>query len=217
MYLIGGKGSGEPMAYEVDEILIKRCKRGKIDAFEKLMKKYEKKVYSLCYRFTGNYDDANDLAQETFIKLYNSISKFKGKSAFSTWLYRVTTNVCLDELRKRKNNLPLSLDNPQENEEGDEIYLNPPDQSYNPEIIAEKNDLKQIVHKGIGRLPEQQRIIIILREMEELSYEEISEILDLSIGTVKSRLNRARKNLKQILTHNAELFPTNSHLNGKEG
>lgn len=205
------------MVYHGDEMLVKGCKKGRMDAFEKLMRKYENKVYSLCYRFSGNYDDANDLAQETFIKVYNSINKFQGKSAFSTWLYRVTTNVCLDEMRKRKNVNSFSLDNPQKNDEGEEIYYDLSDQKFNPELIAEKNDLKQIVHKGINYLSEQQRMIIILREIEELSYEEIAEILDISIGTVKSRLNRARKNLKEILSHNAELFPTNSHLKGKEG
>ncbi|UMZ72559.1 RNA polymerase sigma factor [Natranaerofaba carboxydovora] len=202
------------MNYPGDELLVQRCKKGQLEAYEKLIKKYENKVYSLCYRYSGNYDDANDLAQEAFIKVFNSIDKFKGKSAFSTWLYRVTANVCLDEMRKKKKT-PISIDKPQETEEG-EVYFNLPDQKYNPEIIAEKNDLKQLVHKGISKLPKEQRIIIILREMEELSYEEISEVLEISIGTVKSRLNRARKNLKEILSHNAELFPTNTHLKNKE-
>ncbi len=202
------------MTYMGDEMLVKGCQKGQLEAFEELIKKYEKKVYSLCYRYSGNYDDANDLAQEAFLKVYNSIDKFKGKSAFSTWLYRVTANVCLDEMRKQKKS-PLSLDKPQETEEG-EMYFSLPDQKYNPEVIAEKNDLRQLVHKGIGELPKEQRIIIILREMEELSYEEISEVLEISIGTVKSRLNRARKNLKEILSHNAELFPTNTHLKNKE-
>ena len=202
------------MNYPGDELLVQRCKKGQLEAYEKLIKKYETKVYSLCYRYSGNYDDANDLAQEAFIKVFNSIDKFKGKSAFSTWLYRVTANVCLDEMRKQKKT-PISIDKPQETEEG-EVYFNLPDQKYNPEIIAEKNDLKQLVHKGISKLPKEQRIIIILREMEELSYEEISEVLEISIGTVKSRLNRARKNLKEILSHNAELFPTSTHLKNKE-
>lgn len=198
-----------------DELLVKKCQKGHYEAFEELIHKYQQKVYSLCYRYAGNHDDANDLAQEAFIRVYHSINKFHFKSAFSTWLYRVTSNVCLDEMRKKKRNSSVSLDSPLETEEG-EMYFHLPDQKYNPEIMAEQKDVQQIVHNAIQELPREQKITILLREMEGFSYDEMAEVLEVSSGTIKSRLNRARHNLKEILSQKTELFPDKSHLKGKE-
>ncbi|OWZ83320.1 RNA polymerase sigma factor [Natranaerobius trueperi] len=203
------------MKVKEDELLVKKCQKGKLDAFEDLVNKYQQKVYSLCYRFAGNHDDANDLAQEAFIRVYHSIDKFHFKSAFSTWLYRVTSNVCLDEIRKKKRTSSVSINSPMETDEG-EVYFNLPDQKFNPEQLTERKDVQDIVHKAIQELPEEQRITILLREIEGLSYEELAEALNVSIGTVKSRLNRARHNLKEILTQKTELFTDTTHLKGKE-
>ncbi|ACB85465.1 RNA polymerase, sigma-24 subunit, ECF subfamily [Natranaerobius thermophilus JW/NM-WN-LF] len=198
-----------------DEFLVKQCQNGHLDAFEELVHKYHQKVYSLCYRFSGNHDDANDLAQEAFIRVYHSINKFHFKSAFSTWLYRVTSNVCLDEMRKRKRKSSVSLDSPMETDDG-ELYFNLPDQKFNPELMAERKDVQEIVHKAIQELPKDQKLTLLLREMEGFSYDEMAEVMNVSVGTVKSRLSRARNNLKEILVQKTELFPDKSHLKGKE-
>ncbi len=198
-----------------DELLVKQCQKGHYDAFEELIHKYQQKVYSLCYRYAGNYDDANDLAQEAFIRVYHSINKFHFKSTFSTWLFRVTSNVCLDEMRKKKKTSSVSLDSPMETDEG-EMYFHLPDQKFNPEIMAERKDVQQIVHNAIQELPTDQKMTLLLREIQGFTYDEIAEVLEVSSGTVKSRLSRSRYNLKEILAQKTELFPDNSHLKGKE-
>ena len=203
------------MNAQKDHLLVKKSQQGDLSAFELLINKYQQKVYALCYRFAGNQEDANDLAQEVFIRLFQSINKFYFKASFSTWLYRVTTNVCLDKMRKRKRNFNVSIEEPWETEEG-YIYISLADQRYNPEILAAQNDVQNIVHHAIQQLPGDQRITLMLREIEGFSYTELAQITQVSIGTVKSRLNRARYNLKLILEENTELLEDGRHLKGKK-
>lgn len=190
---------------------IDRCKQGKYDAFEELVKKYEKKIYNLAYRMTGSHEDANDLAQESFIRAFRSIGSYRGDAKFSTWLYRIATNVCLDELRRRKKQRLESLDEPVQTEDG-EIEKDIADWSHDPEESYEKKEIQKIVQKGIAKLPEDQKAVIILRDMQERSYDEIAYILNLSLGTVKSRINRGRKALKSYLKKDGELFLTKTRL-----
>lgn len=194
----------------LDEQLVRACQDGHWEAFESLVALYERKIYSLALRLSGNAEDANDLAQETFIRLYRSIHTFRGQSAFSTWLYRIATNVCLDELRRRQRHPTISLDAPMETEEGQmERELVDPGQL--PEYVYESKELRQMVQQLIAELSEDHRTVLILRDIENLSYEEIAEILDCQLGTVKSRLNRARAALRDKILSQRELFDSLVH------
>lgn len=188
-----------------EQLLIERSKNGDVSAFEMLIEAYQKKVFNLAYRIIGNYDDANDIAQEAFIRIFRSISGFRGQSSFSTWIYRITTNVCLDEIRKRKNKSVQYLDDDIQTDDGKmqrQIISDDP----LPEEIAERKELRAAINDSLGELKEEYRIIITLRDIQGMSYEEIAKVLDCPTGTVKSRINRARQALKNVLLTKRELF-----------
>lgn len=188
-----------------EKLLLERSKAGDVAAFEILIEAYQKKIFNLAYRILGNYDDAGDQAQEALIRIFKSIANFKEQSSFSTWVYRITTNVCLDEIRKKKNKRVLSLDEEIHVEDGEmkrQIISDDP----LPDEIAEREELRSIVSSAIESLPEEQRIVITLRDIQGLSYEEIAEVLDCPSGTVKSRINRARQALKFVLLTKRELL-----------
>ncbi|HHX18524.1 MAG TPA: sigma-70 family RNA polymerase sigma factor [Clostridium sp.] len=185
--------------------LIKEAKSGNVEAFEELIKQNEKKVFNIAYKMMGNYDDANELAQEAFIKAYKSINKFKGDSLFSTWIYRITTNVCLDELRKRKNKKVISL-NEHIKYNDEEIKPQVKDERPGPEKIFEKKETKNLINQCIESLPADYKTVIILRDIEGFTYEEIAKIINCPEGTVKSRISRARKALRDIFKNKKELF-----------
>ncbi|MDQ2085267.1 sigma-70 family RNA polymerase sigma factor [Herbivorax sp. ANBcel31] len=185
--------------------LIEQAKSGSIEAFEQLIEKCQKKVFNIAFKMMGNYEDASELAQEAFIKAYKSIKKFKGDSLFSTWIYRITTNVCLDELRKRKNKKVISLDE-YIKYDGEEIKRQVKDESPGPEKVFEKREIKNIMKKCIDSLPIEYKTVVVLRDIQGFSYEEIAKIIKCPEGTVKSRINRARKALKDILKNNKELL-----------
>lgn len=188
-----------------EQKLIQMLKKRDIHAFEAFIKYYEKKVYNTAYRLMGSREDACDISQEVFLKVYKSINTFKGNSSLSTWVYRITTNLCLDELRKRKGVRFFSLDKPIETDEG-EIYRETPDTSDSPEDIIDKKEVQVLVQGAINQLPVDQKTVIVLRDIQDLSYQQIAEVLDCSLGTVKSRLNRGRLALKQIIERKGELF-----------
>ncbi len=190
---------------ESEKFLIDRSKAGDIDAFEQLVSKYQKKVYNIALRTIENHADASDLAQEVFIRVYKSIGNFKEQSSFSTWIYKITTNVCLDEIRKRKNKRVVSLDEEVRFDDGEAKRQYESDDPQ-PDETAEKNELKRIVKEAIGKLSEEHRMAIVLRDLQGFSYEEMAKILNCPEGTVKSRINRARFALKNILTLNKELL-----------
>lgn len=189
--------------------LVERAKSGDIEAFEQLIISCEKKVFNIAYRMIGNYDDANELAQEVFLKAFRSIKKFKGDSLFSTWIYKITANVCLDELRKRKKKVVISLDQDIELNEG-EVKRQIPDDAPTPDLEVESNEIKSAVNESIQQLPEDYKSVIILRDIQGFSYTEISKIVNCPEGTVKSRINRARQALKKILQGKKELFDEES-------
>ncbi|NLW24969.1 MAG: sigma-70 family RNA polymerase sigma factor [Clostridia bacterium] len=176
--------------------LVTRSQQGDLDAFEDLVARYERKVYTIAYRFMGNHEDASDLAQEAFLKAYQSINKFRGDSSFATWISRIVVNVCKDELRKNKRNLQISLDEQVWLEEGT-VEKQVKDTRPTPEQVYEQNELKDYLQSLISGLTPEYRMVIVLRDIQGYSYEEIAQILDCSLGTVKSRLNRARKLLRE--------------------
>jgi len=185
-----------------DDILVQQSKSGNIDAFDELIKRYESKIYTVAYRFTGNHADANDLAQETFIRVYQSLPSFRGDSSFATWLYRIASNVCRDELRRQQRRKKISLDE-MISQPGGNLSL--ADDGVSPEESLEKSELQRAVHRCLNSLSDEQRLILIMREIQELSYDEIAAALDCSLGTVKSRLNRSRQALKQKVMVDREL------------
>lgn len=188
-----------------EKLLLERSKSGDIEAFERLIENYQKKVFNIALRMVGNYDDASDLAQEVFIRVYRSIKNFKEQSSFSTWIYRITTNVCLDELRKRKNKNVVSLDEDIKFDDSG-IKRQVEDDKPIPEAIVERDEVRKVVSDAINSLSDEHRTAIILRDIQGFSYDEISKITNCPEGTVKSRINRARQALKEILKTKRELL-----------
>lgn len=186
--------------------LIKKAIKGHTEAFESLILKYEKKIYNLCLYMLKDSEEAYDAAQEVCLKIWRQLDKFEGNSKFSTWIYRITTNQCLDILRKnKKRSQDISLF--QSNEEDDQEWLLEGEKS-TTEVseTIEKKELQEILSRAIHELKEEHQVVLILRDLENYSYEEIATILDLSLGTVKSRLSRARGSLKKILEQDKEPY-----------
>ncbi|MCC5911761.1 MAG: sigma-70 family RNA polymerase sigma factor [Clostridiaceae bacterium] len=179
-----------------EKTLIEKSQKGDVESFEILITSYQKTAFNIAYRMLGNFEDANDITQEAFIKVYKSIDKFKGESSFTTWLYAIVNNICLDFLRKKKKIKIISIDKSQ----GNENYQREiPDETNTPEVLFEKKEVRRTVQDAINQLKDEHRTIIILRDIQGFSYEEIAEILDISTGTVKSRISRARRSLKVII------------------
>jgi RNA polymerase sigma-70 factor (ECF subfamily) len=185
--------------------LLEKAKNGDVEAFESLVESYQKKAFNIAYRMIGNYDDASDLTQEAFIRIYKSISNFKEQSSLSTWIYRIITNVCLDELRRRKNRNIVSIDEGIKLDDS-EVKRQIESGAPTPEEMAERNEMKKVVAEAIKTLSDEHRTVILLRDIQGFSYEEIARIVECPEGTVKSRINRARQALKDILKTKRELF-----------
>lgn len=181
------------MTREEELRLVRRVQNGEAEAFEELVRAHEKTVYNLALRLVGNPQDAEDMAQEAFLKVYRSLPEFRGESKFSVWLYRIVSNVCLDHLRRQGRRPASSLTT--EDEDGEEQQWDVPDESQSPERLLEQKLTREAVQRGLETLPEDQRQILLLREIRGMSYEEIGQTLDLEPGTVKSRIFRARKKL----------------------
>jgi RNA polymerase sigma-70 factor (ECF subfamily) len=175
-----------------EQILIKLCQSGDLAAFEVLLGNYEKLVYNLCYHYFGNHGDAADVGQEAMLRIFNKINEFNGKSSFKTWLYRVVTNVCLDELRRRKIK-SISL------EDIKAQGYEPVTVVSGPEESLEQQELYQLLIEILAQLSVTHRTILILKDVEGLDYHEIAAVLGCNIGTVKSRLNGARCALRKRL------------------
>jgi RNA polymerase sigma-70 factor (ECF subfamily) len=152
-----------------------------------------------------NQEDAYDITQEVFIRVFKSMKEFREEASFSTWIYRITKNACLDELRKRKNKATVSLDEDLETEDG-AIKRQVEDCSPGPDALYESMELRDIVRTAIELLSDEHKFVIILRDLQGFSYEEIAKVLECPEGTVKSRINRARKALKEILQRRMELL-----------
>lgn len=185
------------MTREQEAAVIQAVLDGDVNAYEALVKEYEKNVYNLALRMTGNSEDAADMAQEAFIKAYNSLTAFRGDSKFSVWLYRIVSNVCLDFLRSRSRKQTVSLST--ENDDGEEVELDIADETHSPEQLLDRSLTRDAVRRGLAALPPDHSEILLLREIQGLSYEEIADVLGLEAGTVKSRIFRARKKLCSFL------------------
>ena len=190
-----------------DKKLIEKAAGGDVEAFEKIIEEYQNIVYSIALRMAGNETDAFDMAQEVFIKLYRNLSKFDGRSKLSTWIYRVASNTCLDELKKRKRIRDNTKSLNEEFETADDsVVLEIKDTKPLPEEEIENSEIKETLNSAILKLSDQHKEVIILRDIEGFSYEEIADITKNSVGTVKSRLSRARSALRKILKEYGELF-----------
>lgn len=191
------------MTREEEIRIVQKVIRGDVNAFEKLVLEYEKNVYNIALRMTGNSEDASDMTQEAFIKAYNSLQSFRGDSKFSVWLYRIATNVCLDFLRSRSRKPTVSLS--VEDNEGEEVQLDVADESQSPELLLDRQMTRESVRRGLETLSPEYRQILLLREIQGLSYDEISQALGLEVGTVKSRIFRARKKLCTFLLQDGNI------------
>lgn len=202
------------MTREQENAVVRAVLNGDVNAFEMLVREYEKNVYNLALRMVGNSEDAADMSQEAFIKAYNSLDSFRGDSKFSVWLYRIVSNVCLDFIRSRKRKQTVSLS--VEDDNGDDVELDIADDTQSPERLMDKQLTREAVRRGLDSLPPGQRQILLLREIQGLSYDEIAEVLNVEAGTVKSRIFRARKKLSAFLLEDGNIpdFISSSKLRG---
>ena len=182
-----------------DVKLVKAFQAGEKAAFDELVLRHKDKVYNLCYWFIGEYQEANDLAQDVFFKVFKALKNFRFESAFSTWIYRITVNTCKNRLKSLQYRLKkkfVHLNHTQ-------TEINPgvqiADESSSPEIELGKKEKMTLIKAAINSLPPNKKTVVVLRDIEGLSYEKISTITQLNLGTVKSKLARARQDLREML------------------
>jgi RNA polymerase sigma-70 factor (ECF subfamily) len=179
--------------------LVKRARRGDLPAYDELVRRYQERIYATVYHMTSNHEDANDLAQEAFIKAYHALKSFKGGSSFYTWVYRIAVNKTINFLKQRKNKAHLSLDDLDLNAEHDPDLV---------ALISDKNprreislaELQEKLNAAMQKLSEPHRLVVALHDVQGLSHEEIAKIMDCNIGTVRSRLFYARQQLQAYLS-----------------
>lgn len=185
------------------------ARRGNQEAFACLVRAYEKRVFALANRMCGNPEDAAEAAQEAFLAAWRGLPAFRGEAEFSTWLYRLTSNACVDLLRREGRHRAASLD---------DGAMDLPDGGPSPQEAAEQRELRRQIEAGLAALPIEYRQVLILREIHQLRYEEIASVLKLDPGTVKSRISRGRKRLRGILLESGNFSaPSPSKETGKEG
>lgn len=187
---------------QVAALLVRRCIAGDAGAWEEIVQKYHRRIYNICYRFTGSSTDADDLSQEVFIKMYRTLNSYDvERGAFMTWVTTVTRNLLVDHFRKtRQDRVTDSLDTPQSEQEdamplGDRI----PDKGPSPDSKVQNLEAKEMVHQGLQKLSPELREAVILRDLQDLDYREIATVLRVPEGTVKSRINRGRAELARLL------------------
>lgn len=192
---------------ELDDELMERFQKGDEDAFTLLVRRHEKPLINFIAQFIGDRDSAEDLAQDTFIRIFQAAPRYKpGRAQFNTWMYHIASNLCKNELRNRARRDRHWMDNTVKDEEEDagagiesRIANAPADASYEPDVVLQRKELRDALRKAIAALPEQYREPLVLRDIQGLSYEEISKVLGIRAGTTKSRINRARLILKDKL------------------
>jgi len=191
-----------------DAAFVRAVQAGDMTAFDHLVLKHKDKLFNMVYWLLGDYQEANDCAQEIFIKVFKSIKKFRFESAFSTWLYRIAINTCKNRLKSsefRWNKKTVSLENPESSKEGNRAY-EIQNGSPSPENKLEKKEKIMLIQKAVNSLPQDQNRVIVLRDIQGLSYQEIADITGLNLGTVKSRLARARMELRKNLAPSGRAF-----------
>ena len=193
------------MTREREREIIDAVLSGDVNAFEELVTEYQTRVYNIALKMTGNREDAFDISQEAFIKAYKALNGFRGESSFGSWLYRLTANMSVDFIRRQNIHKPYKLvylDDEGELERPYEI----PDYSGEPQSRLESMETREAIDAGLKSLPSEQRLILILRDVDGLSYQEISEALEMELGTVKSRIFRARAKLADYLIKEGNFF-----------
>ncbi|GIN59019.1 RNA polymerase sigma factor SigW [Lederbergia ruris] len=178
---------------------IKEVLKGDREAFGEIVELFKDKVFQLCYRMLGNRHEAEDIAQEAFVRAYINIHSFDQKKKFSTWLYRIATNLCIDRIRKKKPD--YFLDAEVAGTEGLTMYSQIAAEGKSPDSEVETLELQELVQREIMRLPDKYRIVVLLRYIDDLSLNEISEVLEMPLGTVKTRIYRAREALRKQLNN----------------
>lgn len=196
-----------------EQRLIAQAQRGDLHAFNQLVLAYQSMLYNIAYRILGDADGAADATQDAFVSAYKAIGRFRGGS-FKAWLLRIVTNACYDQLRVKQRRPTDSLDDILVEPEHD---ANLRDDSESPEDFVLRQELGAAIQRGLSTLPPDQRITLVLSDIEGLSYDEIAEVTHVSLGTVKSRLSRARSKLRDYLLHNGELLPAAYRLQGGTG
>ena len=191
------------MTPEREQTVIRRVQSGDAEAFALLVEAYQKTIYNLCLRMTGNRADAEDLSQEVFLTAYRRLGDFRGEGRFSVWLCRIASNACIDFLRRSRRQETLSLTRDEDDEEQAEWAV--ADESLSPERLLEQRMTREALRRGLTALEPEQRQILLLRELEGLRYDEIAQALAIGEGTVKSRLFRARKKLCAFLLRDGNL------------
>lgn len=184
-----------------DHALIEAAKNGDEAAFAQIVGRYKSPITNYLYRFLNDYEEAVDLSQETFVRVYFALDRYHTEYAFSTYIYRIATNLAISELRKRKRRTILSLTGLFQSEDDEQTEFQPPDNRNRPDEDLAEDERSRVIAKAIVALPAKYRVPIILRDIEGKSYDEVAEILDLGLGTTKSRISRARGLLKEKLKH----------------
>lgn len=185
-----------------DTTLVRQCQNGDLEAMSCLIVKYQDRVYNIILKICQNRDDAAELTQDTFVKVLENINSFRGKSSFYTWLFRVAVNHSLNYCKRRFKLSPVSLDadNDQiEESKGKLAAVLAAPSGLDPAVAAQQKELTQIIVNLIGQLQQEYRVVLVLRDIEQMSYTEIAEVLRTEIGTVKSRLSRARTKLRELV------------------
>jgi RNA polymerase sigma-70 factor (ECF subfamily) len=179
-------------------LLVKKAQNNDLSAFDELVRLFQNKIYALCVRLTGNHADAQDLAQEAFIRAYRALGSFRNEADFGTWLHRITMNVWLNFRRKNSGRQAmLSLDEPYKDGDGGEFQREKAAGDDDPLQLLEKNEFKKLVRAALDELSDEHKAVLVLRDIEGYSYEEVSDMVDCSLGTVKSRLSRAREMMRR--------------------
>lgn len=200
------------------KFLVKKSQKGDTRAFEQLVTMYQDRIYALSYQLTGNYADAQDLAQNVFIKAYRALPGFRNEADFGTWLHRIAVNLSINERRRRKPE--VSLDNPVQTAEG-EMPRMVVSGTESPEEAYENKEFHGMVREALSELSNEHKTVLVLREIQGYSYDEIAEIMDCTLGTVKSRINRARQSMKEkvilLAAKNGRNLPYNNQHNKQQG
>ncbi|HTV76331.1 MAG TPA: sigma-70 family RNA polymerase sigma factor [Candidatus Baltobacteraceae bacterium] len=188
----------EPPAPEQESELVRRARKGDLEAYDDLVKRYQERIYATIYHMTSNHEDANDLAQESFIKAFQALKSFKGGSSFYTWLYRIAVNKTINFLKQRKNRTHMSLNDIDFNAEHDpDLMALISDKT--PRREAGLTELQKKLNEALLKLSEPHRLVVVLHDVQGQSHEEIAEIMDCNIGTVRSRLFYARQQMQAEL------------------
>lgn len=181
-----------------DAELVLRSQRGDMTAFEELVNRYREKVYGLAYGMARNEPDAQDIRQETFVKAWHSIDRFRGQSAFYTWLYRITTNLAIDMMRKKSRGVTVPLETPEGARPIEAQMVDAPKDRL-PSDEAQRGELRQAIDRAMAALSPEHRAVVLLKDFEGMEYKDIAKVVGCSIGTVMSRLFYARRHLQQLL------------------